>query len=399
MEIYLFKLNGWSSNFDERIVALSKSVDSLVIFRSRPDGESNVSSLEGVSVVDIPPTRGTFVTPGWVKPFVFFLHVFFAVVAALAMMLKKRRRPDAVHALDYILGGFSAMLTATASRVPLVVSVRGLKEPAYRNMVSESGTRRARVNYRILVTLSRLIIPRAAHIVTKAEYQREFVRETYGVTCGFTTAPTGVDFETFDPARVPPGNPYEALFSDVPVDLDDSTIVLYLGKFLPRKGFDRLVEFVEELDDDLPEDVVFIAVGGFRDESFERRLSGRLDALGTRFLVHSERVDFEDVPALLATADATTLLSEPANEGVPRVLQESCAMQTPIVAADVTGIARAFDGLPGCTLVDRDDSTAFEAAIYDVRESRPEMPRNVFRERFDITSNYAKYADAYAAVQ
>lgn len=398
MDVFVFKLNGWSDHFSERIEALARSVDSITVFRSRPEQEDDLSDFEGVSVVDLSPARGTFVEPERSKPLVFLAHVIQAIVLALLLMLRRRSRPDAVHALDYILGGFAARVTSLVSGVPLVVSVRGLKEPAYRNMVEEAGTLRAKVNYRILLTLSSVIIPGADHIITKAAYQRDFVERTYDVDCGFTTVPTGVDFETFDPDAVGGPDPFAQLFPDTDVEWERATVLLFLGKFITRKGFEQYVSFAESLDSELDDDVVFTAVGGYRDSAFRDRLQPRIRDLDERFLVYPDRVDFDLVPRLLAFADATVLLSEAENEGVPRSLQESCAMRTPVIASDVVGIRDAFADVSGCYLIDRDDPQTFKTAVEEIAEGHIRTDRTECRKAFDIYSNYAEYAGVYSSL-
>lgn len=70
-------------------------------------------------------------------------------------------------------------------------------------------------------------------------------------------------------------------------------------------------------------------------------------------------------------------------------------MKTPIIASDVTGIAGAFDDLPGCYLISRDDAERFQGAVNEIARDPPEMDRAVFREHFDMYQNYAKYANVY----
>jgi glycosyltransferase involved in cell wall biosynthesis len=114
-----------------------------------------------------------------------------------------------------------------------------------------------------------------------------------------------------------------------------------------------------------------------------------------RTILYPDRVPFESVPRLLDSADAVILLSKPGSEGVPRILQEACAMETPIIGSNVTGIAGAFNDLPGCYLIDRDDPLEFTSAVDQAVTDPPEMPRELFADRFDMYKNYEKYAEIY----
>jgi len=395
MNVCVVKLNGWPETFDERVDALAGAVDHVTVVRSKPQSDDGpLARRDNVTLYDVPPGRGSYVEPGYVQPFVFALHVLGAVAVIAALHLRGNRQIDVIHALDYVLGGVACAAVSTVFSLPFVVSVRGLKEPRYRALVEKHGGLSLRIKYRILTALSGFVLPRADHVVTKSAYQVEFVRQTFGVTAGVTTVPTGVDFDVFDPGRVTRSNALADLDTETRVEPDDTT-VLYLSKLISEKGPDRLFEFICEIDDDLPDDVVFVFVGEARSEAFEQRLRKLRDHCPERIAFYPHRVPFERVPALIADADAVTLFSESGVEGVPRILQEACAMGTPIIAPEVDGIADAFRGLPGSYLVDRSSPTAFRDAVLDIVERPPTLDREQCRDRFDIDQNYARYRDAY----
>lgn len=397
MEVYLFKLNGWPDNFDERVVALADSVDSLIVIRSSPKGENQPPIAENLEIIDIVPKRGNFVRPAWAKPVVFSLHTAQAVVWAFVLMLIRRKRPDAVHAVDYILGGVAAMIISTTAQVPLVLSVRGLKEPAYRNVINETGGIRPRINYKILIFLSNIVVPRADYIITKSNYQEKLIRERFEVHAEFTAIPTGVDFKKFDPRRIPDEDAIADLFSERTSSIKDKTVILHLGKLIPRKGVDQLLEFISENKNELPDDVLFVLIGEFRDPDFEMHIE-RLSNDLSNVLIHPERVPFSRVPALLKASDAVVLLSEPDNEGVPRILQEACVMEKPIIASDVTGISDMFENIAGCHLINRNDPSEFLTAVRGVVQNEVKPNRESLRTRFDIRRNYQSYGDVYSHV-
>jgi glycosyltransferase involved in cell wall biosynthesis len=239
------------------------------------------------------------------------------------------------------------------------------------------------------------VLANADHVVTKAEYQVEFVRETFAVSPDFTTVPTGVDFNDFNPTKAYSEHITEVLNISDESLTEDNDVVLYLAKLLPKKGPDQVLRLVNQADDRLPPDIKFVFVGEFRDASFEQEFHELQHAVSERTLLFSQRVSFNDVSKLLNSADAVVLLSKSGTEGVPRILQESCAMQTPLVASNVTGIAGAFDDLPGCYLINRDDPQEFTSAVSQAVIDSPQMPRGLFADRFDMYKNYAKYAEVY----
>lgn len=398
MDVCVLKLNGWPDTFDERINALSEAVDNLALIRPMPNHDTGWEPPANVTVYDLYPRRGSFVKPAFLKPAVFSLHVLQAVILLSILVLVRQRRPDVIHALDYALGGVAGTIISELFSIPLVVSVRGLKEPRYRSTMKEKGTLVAQVNYRILTVLSGWVLGHADHVVTKSAYQVEFVRGTLGIDTDFSTIPTGVDFDMFDPDTVDSKAISELLPAEEYSLPPDPTVILYLSKMIPEKGPDVLLELVEKTDQKLPEDVVFVFVGEFRNDEFETRIENLRRRIPDRVVMYPHRVPFDDVPKFIKTAEGMMLFSAPKHEGVPRILQESCAMQTPIIASSVTGIAGAFGDLPGCYLIARDDAEGFQSAVQEIEKNPPEMDRAVFREHFDIYQNYEKYANIYESV-
>lgn len=398
MDVFLFKLNGWPDTYDERIRALSRSVDITFIRAAPTDNTDEFDDLENVDVFEVYPRRGSHISPGWLKPIVFSLHVMQAFFLAVLLAIR-RGRPDVIHALDYVLGGIAALAVSKLLRRPLVISVRGYKEPVYHSILKEQQTVRAKINYQILVTLTKIVLARADHIITKAEYQRGAVERAINESPQFSTIPTGVDFERFNPSTVATRDYLAELFpQDITEDSHDSFRLLYLGQIIPQKGIDTILEHIAENAGDLPDDLVFVLIGECRTEEFCSRIKSLSEGIPQQVLFRSSRIPFDEVPELLASVDAVTLLSEPAHEGVPRVLQEACAMEVPIIASDVSGISGAFGTVQGCNLIDRDDPAEFVDALIDLYEDHPEMNRTDLENQFDMYQNYRKYATIYQRV-
>lgn len=106
-------------------------------------------------------------------------------------------------------------------------------------------------------------------------------------------------------------------------------------------------------------------------------------------------ISFELVIHVLNIADGLILLSEDKTEGAPRVLQESLAMGTPIIASNVCGIKEKFSDIRGAILIDRDSFTEFKDAIDTIGNKEMIVNRDKVREKFDMISNYEKYGEIY----
>jgi len=397
MKTLVIKLNGWPETFDERALAIADAVDDLHIIRSKPiTSNGGLERSPRVTVHNIPPTRGSYVQPSWLKPFVFPVHVILAVCLFGYLWHSRGYRPDVIHSLDYALGGVAGAVMSELFPIPFVVSVRGLKEPRYRSIAKERGTIRSKLRFCILTIITGFSLSRADHVVTKAPYQVAFIRETFGINPDFTTVPTGVDFDVFDPNTVSPEGALCRLLTEEGHDISETDrVMLYLAKLLPEKGPDMILKHLVQAGSELPDDIVFAFVGEFRDEAFERRFRALREEVRNRIAVYPRRIEFKTVPGIIADADAVVLLSELGTEGIPRVLQEACAMGTPIVASDVDGIKGGFTDLPGCHLVDRDDPEAFVRAIDRALTESNESQRDRAADRFDMSRNYAQYASIY----
>lgn len=391
----ILKLNGWPETFNERAKAIASHVDYLVLIRPKPlSNTETLDGLDNVKVFDLYPKRGSFVKPSWLKPIIYPIHVLQAILLMI-YLLYRGKLPPVIHALDYALGGLACAVIRSLFAIQFVVSVRGLKEPRYKALVENERTLWASASYNILRMMTQFVLAKADHVVTKSEYQVEFVKENFEVNPGFTTVPTGVDFDVFDPKKIQIEHITEVL--DFPADAiaENDEIVLYLAKLLPEKGPDKVLQLINKADNRLPPELKFVFVGEFRDTSFERHFNNLRRVVSARTILHDKRIPFEDVPTVLHSVDAVILLSESGTEGAPRILQESCAMQTPIVASDVTGISGSFNELPGCYLIDRDDPQQFSSAVNEAVSNPPEMPRELFADRFDMYKNYAKYGELY----
>lgn len=399
MHVCILKLNGWPDTFDERVEALSDSVEKITLIRSMPDDTSFGTDMENISVYDVRPKRGSYVKPAALKPIVFSLHVLQASLIVSSLFILEDDQPEVVHAIDYALGGIVGVLVSKLFSVPLVVSVRALKEALYYDIMEREGTIMTKLKYTIVVLLSGRVYPQCDHIITKSAYQVDFLRNELGINSEFTTIPTGVDFNRFDPETVAESKVLTELVNGIdPTVSSEQTIVLYLSKIIPRKGPDRILEIITDINEKLPDDIVFIFVGEIRDPHFESRIRELQEEVDDQVILYPKRVAFKKVPDLISAADAVTLFSEPRLEGVPRILQESCVMSTPIIAPRVTGIKEAFNGLPGCYLVDRNSSEEFYLAVKEIHTNPPTMERSVFRDKFDMHQNYSKYAKIYESV-
>lgn len=212
-------------------------------------------------------------------------------------------------------------------------------------------------------TVKRALAPVSDAIVCVSEAAAAYTRDVEGIGAsggaGVRVIPNGIDLARFGPHRG-----------------GDGTRVLAIGRRVPQKGFDLLV-------DALPDGMHLDLVG----EGPWRVDHPRVRYLGRR----------EDVPALLAAAD---ILAVPSRwEGFGLAAAEGLAAGVAVVASDVDGL-REVVGDAGL-LVPAGDRDALHAALARLAADPPlraalgEMGRRRAQARFDIADTVHRYERLY----
>lgn len=146
----------------------------------------------------------------------------------------------------------------------------------------------------------------------------------------------------------------------------DEKVVLYVGRFDPRKGIETLVRAVHQCKARATEKVRLIIGGGSRpghsDGDERDRIESIVADLGLTTITHFPgRLTQEDLPTYYAAADVTVVPSHYEPFGLVTI--EAMACGTPVVGSDVGGLQ--FTILPEETglLAPPKDDGAFAAAI------------------------------------
>lgn len=137
---------------------------------------------------------------------------------------------------------------------------------------------------------------------------------------------------------------------------DSGHLVLSIGRLVPEKGHQYLIEAVPGVIEHFPDTIVAIAGDGPLREPLQRRI--RDLALEKVVLLLGTR---SDVNSLLAAAD---LLAHPSvREGCPLALLEALSMSVPIVASTFAGAKGVFEHERTALLAPTQDPGAFSAAL------------------------------------
>ncbi len=198
---------------------------------------------------------------------------------------------------------------------------------------------------------------------------------------------TGLDRERFRPR--PRDQARKALAERLPaLDLPDGArLVACVGALIPIKGQALAIAAMAQL----PEDVVLVLVGAGPEEAALRQQAA---AAGLEARVRfAGNLGHDDLPLLLAAAEAMTLISE--REGIANAWIEALACGAALVIPDVGGAREVIDRPAGGRLVAR-DAGAIAQGLREVLDARvPQHEVAALADRFSWDANAAQLAEIY----
>ena len=154
---------------------------------------------------------------------------------------------------------------------------------------------------------------------------------------------------------------------------DPAGPLVAVGRLVPKKGFDVLLDALALLGDDAPE-LLLVGDGPERDRLGRRaaELGGRARLLGVR--------PHHEIPALLEAASAFVLpcvaLPNGDRDAAPTVLIEAMAMELPVVSTRLEGIDELIGPDRGLMVPQR-DPVALAAALRELLGSDPRLRREM----------------------
>jgi glycosyltransferase involved in cell wall biosynthesis len=186
---------------------------------------------------------------------------------------------------------------------------------------------------------------------------------------------------------------------------DRQPLVLGVGRFVEKKGFEYLVEACVGLRDRLP-GVRCEIIGAGELESPLKSQIENLGLSGTVRLLGPQPQD--EVRRKLREASVLAapcvLAADGDRDGLPTILLEAMAVGTPVVSTDVTGIPEILeDRVTGLAVPQRDASalaTACGRLLQDPRLRRDlsVKARALVEERFDIRDNSMQLRDLFSRI-
>jgi glycosyltransferase involved in cell wall biosynthesis len=281
---------------------------------------------------------------------------------------------DVVHIHDcFYLTSWAAGLAAAVRRVPFVLTqhVAMVEHP--------SGVVRA-AQKTVYGTVGRALLRRAATVFTINEYIADFVRDLTAKRVEAVVLGNGVDADLFQPAADRAEQTLLRKRFDLPAD---RVLVLFVGRLVPKKGFDLLLEAA-----DRSFDLVVVGTGE----------AGRLDGReGVHYLGGQPP---EVVADVYRACDAFALPTT--GEIFPLVVKEAMSTALPVVTTDEPDYSTLEPDAAGLTLVEREPS-AVRAALVRLagdeaaRREKGARARAYAQRRFSWDEHVAELVRHYSA--
>jgi hypothetical protein len=251
--------------------------------------------------------------------------------------------PDVVHACHIYLDGYGMLPYCRKHDLPLFVVGHGAILNDFEDLAPD-------VRRQVRETLNE-----ATGVLCVSDALAEKARQ-YTDIDKVSTVPIGADPDNF------PVDEEVELRRELGID-PETTVVLFVGQFIERKGVGELVELLPTLD--LPNtEFVFVGSGG----DMESDLRDAVSASQYSSAFVRTGISTTKLRQWYALADLLVLPSHA--EGRPTVIYEAMASETAVLATPVGGVSeQVVDGETGA-LIPPEDVDALEAELARLTEDR-----------------------------
>ncbi len=219
-------------------------------------------------------------------------------------------------------------------------------------------------------------------VIAIADFTRRYLVESYGIPEEYVNLVyQGVDVQRF--TATAEGKKVARKRYNLP---DNAAPILgSVGSFEHRKGHPVLFEALRQLAAGPLPDIHLMLVGDGPDEILLRDLAQEL-GLGD----HISFFPFTSEPQIVFERVDMTILPSLTKEGLPNVLQESMAMNVPVISSNIGGVPEVvFDGQTGY-LVEPGNSDRLAEVILNLWTDQEAYRRMCIRAREVITERFNK---------
>ncbi|UCG23797.1 MAG: glycosyltransferase family 4 protein [Chloroflexota bacterium] len=233
-------------------------------------------------------------------------------------------------------------------------------------------------------------------VIAIADFTRQYLVETYAIPEAFTTLIyQGVDARRFRSAA----EGKETARERYALPENAGPVLASVGSFEHRKGHPVLFEALRQLAAGPLPFIHLMLVGDGPDEG---PLKGLTEELGLGD--HVSFFPFTSEPQYVFERADITVLPSLYKEGLPNVLQESMAMNVPVISSKLGGVPEVvFDGQTGY-MFEPGDSKGLAAAIQNLWTNQDAYrrmcvrAREVIVERFDKETQFEQFLNYFRSI-
>ena len=226
-------------------------------------------------------------------------------------------------------------------------------------------------------------------VIAIAEFTRRYLIDTYKIPEeSIALIYQGVDTERFTSTAEGKSESYRRY----PLAEGAAPVLASVGSFEYRKGHPILFEAVGRLASGPVPNIHLLLVGDGPDEGLLRK---KRDELGLRD--HISFFPFTSEPNYVFERTDITVLPSLNKEGLPNVLQESMAMNVPVVSSNIGGVPEVvFEGQTGYMAEPGSSEQLVEAVLklwsdQDSYQRMRILARNLITERFDKQKQFDRF--------
>ncbi len=274
------------------------------------------------------------------------------VEAFLKFQSKEGTNYPLIHT-NYWLSAWVGLRLQEISNIQLIHTYHSLGAVKYQSVPSIPPIASTRL------AVERQILEQSSCVVSTSPQEKEFLRKLVSEQGRVEVIPCGTDIDNF---RILPKEEARAKLGFAPHE----KIVLYVGRFDPRKGIETLVRACGELQARNKGNLRLVIAGGSDPERADGRERERIERIVqevglTDQTLFTGRIGHDLLPLYYTAADACVIPSHYEPFGLVAI--EAMACGTPVVASNVGGLK--FTVVPEETglLVPPQDTAAFASAI------------------------------------
>lgn len=283
-------------------------------------------------------------------------------------MLRAQPAYDVIHA-NFFMSGWVGLKLRPRLRAPLVTTFHALGLVRRLHQGAADGFPPQRI------AIERELVAASDRLIAECPQDRQDLEQLYAASPGrISLVPCGVDTQQFRP-----GDRLEARRR---LGLKtDEFIVLQLGRLVPRKGIDNVIEAMALLPADVSARLVVVGGASDRPDPALTPEIGRLQALATAAGA-AHRVSFVGRRGRDALRDwyvaADVFVTTPWYEPFGITPLEAMACGTPVIGSDVGGVRYTVqDGITGFLVPPRDPAAVAERLM--LLQQQPQLARDLGR--------------------